>query len=191
MTLDHLFWDTCVFIRYITNDKDAPHFGDIARFVEEVKAKKRTVYYSTLTIAEMDPKHFIAGPYGTVDDFFDDLGSSCIPIEPNPNIVRATAWLRNAKSTNPNNPATPGRPIATPDAILMMTAVYVRDAMGVDDLVMHSTDQGKNKNWYDKCVPIVGFERWFPEKTRTPYVSKVCSLPREVPRHPTPMLDLK
>lgn len=37
----NLFWDSCVFIRYVTNDVGADHFNDIARFVGEAKAGKR------------------------------------------------------------------------------------------------------------------------------------------------------
>lgn len=184
--LDNLFWDSCVFIRYITNDVDAPHFADIARFVDEAKANKRKIYYSTITLAEFRQEYFDNSKFGSIQDFFDDMGSACIPIEPNPNVMISVGELRSVPSTNPGDPKTKGRVIATPDAIVMMSAVYARDALGIEDIVLHSTDEGKGKGWAGKTVPIVGFETWYPEATRTDRVKEVCSLARERPIHPIP-----
>lgn len=184
--LDNLFWDSCVFIRYITNDVDAPHFADIARFVEDAKASKRKIFYSTISLAEFRQEYFDNSKFGSIQDFFDDMGSACIPIEPNPNVMISVGELRSAKSTNPNNPNIAGRVIATPDAIVMMSAVYARDVLGIEDIILHSTDEGKGKSWAGKTVPIVGFHNWFPEVTRTDRVKEVCSLAREKPIHPIP-----
>ncbi len=178
-----------MFIRYVTRDVDADHFQDIARFVVEAKAGKRQIYYSTISLAEFKQDHFVGSEFGSVRDFFDDMGSACIPIEPNPNVMISVGELRSARSTNPQIPSGPHRSIATPDAIIMMSCLFARDALGVDDIVLHSTDEGKGKNWYGRSVPIVGLERWFPESTRTDRVKEVCSLPREKPVHPEPLLE--
>ena len=185
----NLFWDSCIFIRYVTRDVDADHFDDIARFVGEAKAGKRQIYYSTISLAEFKPDHFVGTEFGSVQDFLDDLGAACIPIEPNPNVMMRVGELRSARSTNPQTPDGPRRSIATPDGIVMMSALFARDALGVSDIVLQSTDEGKGKNWYGRSVPIVGLERWYPEATRTDRIKEVCSLPREKPIHPEPMLD--
>ena len=185
----NLFWDSCVFIRYVANDVVADHFNDIARFVAEAKSGKRQIYYSTITLAEFKPDHFNGSEFGSVRDFFDDMGSACIPIEPNPNVLISVGELRSARSTNPQKPDGPHRSIATPDAIILMSALFARNALGVSDLILHSTDEGKGKNWYGRSVPLVGFERWYPESTRTDRVKEVCSLPREKPIHPEPELE--
>jgi hypothetical protein len=184
--LKHLFWDSCVFIRYIINDVDAPHFNDIARFVDDAKARKRQIYYSTISLAEFRQEYFVGSKFGSIQDFFDDMGSACIPIEPNPNVMISVSELRSAKSTNPDNPHASGRVIATPDAIVMMSALYARDALGIRDIVLQSTDEGKGKNWSGRAIPIIGFEKWYPEATRTDRVKEVCSLSREKPIHPEP-----
>lgn len=186
--LENLFWDSCIFIRFITNDINAHHFDDIARFVSEAKAGKRQIYYSTISLAEFRQEYFDSSKFGSIQEFFDDMGSACLPIEPNPNVMMAVSELRSAKSTNPGAPSAKGRPIATPDAIVMMSAVYARDALGISDIVLQSTDEGKGKGWYGRSVPIVGFEKWYPEATRTDRVKEVCSLPREKPIHPEPGL---
>ncbi len=101
----------------------------------------------------------------------------------------ATGELRSAKSTNPGDPNPPAqRSIATPDAIIMMTCLYARDALGIGDIVFHTTDEGKGKNWYGRSVPIIGLERWYPEATRTDRIKEVCSLRRVKPIHPEPLL---
>lgn len=189
MTLQHLFWDSCVFIRYVVGDETTAHFDDIARFVDDAKAGKFKIYFSTITFAEMRREFFVGNRYGSINDFFSDFGRSLVPIEPNPNILIAAGELRSAKSTNPGDPNPPKqRTIATPDAILLSSCLYARDALGISDIVLHSTDEGKNKGWYGRSIPIVGFERWYPEPTRTNLVKEVCSLTRTKPIHPEPVL---
>ena len=191
MALENLFWDSCVFIRYLIGDDTAPHFNDISRFIGDAKARRRKIYYSTLTFAEIRQEFFVGSTYGSIRDFFDDLGASFLPIEPNPNILIKTGELRSAKSTNPGDPNPPKqRSIATPDAILLATCLFARDQLDISDIVFHTTDEGKGKNWYGRAVPIIGFERWYPEATRTDMVNQVCSLAREKPIHPVPELDL-
>ena len=114
--LKHLFWDSCVFIRYITRDDGQPHFQDIARFVGEAKAGKRQIYYSTITLAEFRQDHFAGSDFGSVRDFFEDMGSACIPIEPNPNVMIVNR-----------------RPIGTPD----------RRAKGTPLAMRRSVDEGR------------------------------------------------
>ena len=189
MTLKNLFWDSCVFIRYITKDDTQPHFQAIARFISEARSGKRQIYYSTISLAEFRLDHFVGSEFGTVQEFFEDMGSACIPIEPNPNVMISVGELRSAKSTNPGRPGDPSRVIATPDAIVLMSCLYARDALGISDIVLQSTDEGKGKGWAGKTVPILGFENWFPVSTRTDRVKEVCSLPREKPIHPEPMLE--
>jgi hypothetical protein len=191
MALENLFWDSCVFIRYLIGDDTAPHFNDIARFIEDAKARRRKIYFSTLTFAEIRQEFFKGSDFGTVGEFFEDLGASFYPIEPSPNILIKTGELRSAKSTNPGDPNPPTqRSIATPDAIILATCLFARDELDISDIVFHTTDEGKGKNWYGRSVPIIGFERWFPEATRTDMVNRVCSLAREKPIHPIPQLDL-
>lgn len=189
MSTRHLFWDSCVFIRYLINDSSAEHFDDICRFIEEAKSGKCIIYFSTITYAEMRQEYFRNTNFGEISEFFAALGSNFVPIEPNPNILIQTGELRSSTSTNPGDPNPPKqRAIATPDAIIVTTCLFARDSLGISDIVFHTTDEGKGKGWAGKSVPLLGFERWYPEATRTTMVSKICSLRREPPKHPEPML---
>ena len=188
--LENLFWDTCVFIRYFVGDPEQPHFSDICRFVEEAKAGKRKIHFSTITMAEFTAEHFRNTDFGSVREFLEDMGSACIPIDPNPNIMIGSSELRSVTPTDPGRPHKPAkRVISTPDAIILMTCVYARDAYGISDIVLHSTDEGKGANWAGRCVPIVGFERWYPDPTRTERIDEVCSLQRSKSIHPEPQLE--
>ena len=188
--MKNLFWDSCLFIRYIIDDETMPHFEDISRFIDEAKLNIRKIYFSTVTYAEIRQEHFKGGKFGTLKEFFDDLGANFVPIEPNPNILIKAGELRSASSTNPGDPnAKASRVISTPDAIIMSSCLFARDALGISDIVLQSTDEGKNKGPDGKCIPIVGFERWYPEATRSPIVSSICTLPRMKPVHPEPLLQ--
>jgi len=183
--LTHLFWDSCVFIRYLIGDASAEKFRDIEKFVEDAKRGERSIYFSTVAYAEIRKEHLRPG-YGNVTDFFEDLGSSFYPIEANPNVMIATGELRSAHSVHPNGGKS--RPIATPDAIHLMTCTYGRDVLGIPDLMFHSFDEGCGKSWEGRCVPILGFEEWFPPDDRSERVREVCMLPRSKPVHPSPGL---
>jgi len=189
----HLFWDSCVFIRYLTKGEG---WLDIAELISDTKAKfqgeRRHVYYSTLTYAEIRPRHFVGSAHGSLDDLLAELGAAFEPIDPNPNILKAAGELRDAVPVNPFPKEDPDkkRVISTPDSIHLMTCVFARDVLGVSDIVFQTFDNGKGSTWEGKCVPLLSFERWFPENVRTQRVSEVCSLPRAKPEDPEPPLPL-
>ena len=189
MNSPHLFWDSCVFIRYITGDTEGDCFSDICRFVDEARAGKRKIYFSTMAFAEIRQEFLMQAEYGSIQEFFADLGSSFIPIDANPNILIAAGELRSAKSTNPQYPDKSGRPIGTADAVMLTSCLFARDVLGISDIVFHSFDTGSGKSWEGRCVPLVGFERWFPATGRAPRVAQVCGLPRSLPIHPEPQLE--
>lgn len=166
-----------------------PNFADIARFLNEARSGKWQIFYSTISLAEFRSDHFAGSPYGGIREFFEDMGSACIPIDPTPNIMIGVSELRSAQSVNPGRPGKESRVISTPDAIVMMSAIFARDAMGVEDIILHTTDEGKGVNWAGRCIPILGFEDWYPEAIRTDRVKQVCSLAREKPIHPEPLLE--
>lgn len=65
--------------------------------------------------------------------------------------------------------------------------VYMaRDTLGIGDIVFHTLDEGKGPSWEGKCIPLLGLERWFPNR-RGPLIEKVCGLARSKPSHPRPM----
>ena len=187
--MKNLFWDSCVLIRYFLNDDTQPCFHDISRFIEEAKERspKWRIHFSTLSFAEIRQSHF-RGDHRNLSEFFEDVGAAFSPIDPNPNILIRTGALRDSLVTCPNPHGKKIRTVATPDAILLMTCVHAKKFMGMNDIIFHSTDEGKGKGWAGNTVPPIGFERWYPENMRTETVKDVCDLRREIPQHPEPML---
>jgi len=185
------FWDSCVFIRYLSGTQGDPVFDDISRIIDDARLGKFRILFSTLIFTEVRPRYAKMGGYLSVRQFFQELGNAFEPVEPNPNIMLMAGELRDAQATNPSDQKLDPekvRAISTPDAIHLMSAVYVRDVLGVSNVVFHTLDNGKGKNWEGRCVPLLTFENWFPMETRTPRVDEVCRLERKRPVHPVPTL---
>ena len=181
---EHMFWDSCVFFRYLTSSP-TEFVDDIARFITDAKAGKRKIYFSTIAYVEISQEALTTGGYDTIRQFFDDWGRAFIPIEPNPNILIEAGELRDAKPVDPSNPRiNTKRKIGTPDAIHLMTCLYARDVLGLSDIVFHSFDTGRGATWEGKCIPMLGFERWYPNEHRARQINRVCDLPREQPLYP-------
>ena len=179
----HMCWDSCVFIRYLL---DGDHADDIERYIASCQKGDSKVWYSTIAFTEIRPRFLKHKNYGNIRDFFDDLRRNFLPIDPNPNILIFAGLLRDCDSVNPDPKAIPpnNRVIGTPDSIHLETCLCIKDVMGVSDIIFHTTDAGRSKSWEDRCVPMSGFERWFPPDKRSRRVSKVCELTRCWPVHP-------
>lgn len=187
---DDLYWDACVFIRYLSGDSSAENYSDICQYVEDAKSGSRRIYASTITFAEIRQEHFNGSHVGSVTELFDDFGASFLLIDTTPNILIAAGELRSAKAVNPTALNPPNqRVIGTADAVHLMTCLHARDVLGIENIVFQTFDQGKGTGHEGKTVPIIGFERWFPETMRTERVKEVCSLIREKPVHPYPTME--
>lgn len=168
--------------------------ADLDQFVQEARDNKVKIYYSTIVYTEFRPRYFKGARHGEISSFFADFGRAFNPIEPNPNILMWAGRLRDADSINPSDPKIADefkRRIGIGDSIHLATAIYAKDVYGHRDLIVHSFDLGKGKTAEGKCVPIVGFEKWFPTDKRTSEVKAVCNLTRVEPRHPNPDLATK
>lgn len=183
----NLFWDSCVLIRWLTGSpKD--HVNDIDQYIQEAKAKKRRIYISTILFAEVRSSFLKNKDFGTIFDLLNDFKSAFYPINPTPDIMSRAGQLRDLSFTKGD--AKP-RVVGTADAIHLMTCLHLRDELGVSDIVLHTFDEGKGKNWEGKCVPILGFEDWCEGNKDKELVKRVIDLPRVKPSHLSPELDLK
>lgn len=187
----NLFWDSCVFIRYLTGQIGDPYFEEIAHYVDEAKAGGWTIHFSTIAFAEIRPKHLRKKGFFSISDFLADLGGAFIPIDPNPNIMIDAGELRDANAVNPSDPnisADEVRVVGTADAIHLCTCIYAKDVLGITDIVFHTLDEGKGKSWEGKCIPLLTFEDWYPAALRPPKIKDACDLIRKRPLHPQPFI---
>jgi hypothetical protein len=82
------------------------------------------------------------------------------------------------------------RLLGTGDAIHLATALYLRNSLGISNLVFHTLDEGKGETWEGRCIPLLGFERHYPSAIRNKQIQAACDLPREKPLYPQLKLDL-
>lgn len=178
----NVYWDSCVFYCLLTG-KPPQHQIDVLEILSDAKSGLAKIYCSTITYAEIRQQFLRPKGHLTINDFFKDLGSAVVTIDPNPNIMMAAGELRDAEPTNPSDATTLNkRSIGIADAIHLQTCLYLRDVMGVRDIEFQTFDAGKGKTWEGRCVPLLGFERWFPEATRTKRVRDVCAMSRKLPK---------
>jgi hypothetical protein len=134
------------------------------------------------------PIELVGDLEGTIEEFFAHWRSAFHPFDPNPNILIAAGRLRDAAPINPNPKDSTNRTVGAADSIHLATCLFLRD-IGNEDIVFHTFDEGKSSTSHEgKPLPIIGFERWFPEASRTVLVTDVCNLTRCKPEHPTPDL---
>lgn len=186
----NVFWDSCCFIRLITRTPDELLL-DMEQYVNDARKGLLKIHFSTIAYVEIRPRYFNNTKYGSIEEFFDHWGSAFHPFDPNPNILIEAGRLRDADPVNPFPKELNGtkRKVGAADAVHLATCLFLRDGAGIDDIVFHTFDDGKGSTTHEgKCVPIIGFEKWFPEKARNRSVSDVCSLPRCKPKHPVPDL---
>lgn len=183
----NMFWDSCVFIRWLTQ-QPADYVGDIDSYINDARRGDRKIYFSTIAFAEIRPRYLRAGGHLSMQAFMDDFQGVFFPVDPTPNVMIAAGELRDAQSVNPGDATAKGRQISTPDAIQLATCVHLKRVLEVSDVVFHTFDDGGAKGWEGKCVPLLTFEKWFPSPRPGGIVHQVCELTRSPPLYPQPGL---
>jgi predicted nucleic acid-binding protein len=177
-----------VFYRYLTG-VPPELVDDIHRFIEDARKGERKIYASTIVLAEIRHAALRTKGFGTIEAFINDVRKGVLLIDPNPNIMIAAGRLKDCQSTNPSGDSrAKARVIGTADAIHLATCLHLRDTMGVKGIVFHTFDDGKGSTWEGRCVPLLSFEKWFPENGRPACIDEVCGLDRVKPLHPVPNL---
>lgn len=83
---NHLYWDTCIFISYLTDSM--PHMtSEIDTYIRDAKKGKVSIYYSTVVLAEIRQEKFKSPNSSDISQFFSDLGSAFIAVDPLPTIM--------------------------------------------------------------------------------------------------------
>jgi predicted nucleic acid-binding protein len=182
------FWDSCVFHALLANDTASYDVASIAQFVEEAKEGKHRIFASTLVLAEVLPSIIADPSFGSIQDFAADLQGAIVLIDPMPPIMHAAAMLRDVPYSKNGAKS---RRLSTTDAIMLASAIYARDALGVDLDCFHTFDEGKKRDPVDgKMIPLIGFELWCEGFSieQKKVVEPVIKLKRAKPIHPAPKL---
>lgn len=179
-------WDACVLYRWL-NGSPSDYVDHIGKYLEESASGMVDLYISTITLAEIRPsainKHGL-----TPIQVVSSISRSFIMIDTSPDIMSLAGYLRDQSYQHMDGPSDRAskRPLGTGDAIHLATAVALKEEFGVQDLTLHSFDEGKKRGTIDgkKGVPIIGFEKWCRNCLNDKEVKKVISIPRKKPEHP-------
>lgn len=184
----HYYWDTCVFIAHLNEDRAAygPLIDDIKQFLSEAQSGKCFIYCSTITIAEITRANAAKSTHDSFLSFLDDFKSAVIPISPDPNVMALASELRSLTYVKTGGE----RKLLTPDAIHLASAVTLVDVYGVKLEAFHTFDSGKGRSIEGKGTPLLTFETWCGECKDDPIAQKVIGMDRCHPSHPNKGLGL-
>jgi hypothetical protein len=179
----NLFWDSCVFCRYLEGDKNAECFADIEQHLDDVKSGKTRIFYSDITILEVRKSFLSNAGYGDFDAFVSDFEGEFQSVQIGPDILRACAEIRDFGYPNPNGGK--DRQLTAGDAIQLVSASWLKEQF-IPDLIFHTFDDGKGRNIESDKLPAVSllnFERFCQGIPRNSYTDDICALERTKPFH--------
>ena len=181
--MENFFWDSCVFNAFLYDEAHAYDVNSISQHIDEARAKKCTIYTSSIVLTEIAASKVTKKGIGTPIDFLNDLIGGCVIIDGSTNIMDLAGKLRDIHYKKP--PAKPRR-LQTGDAIMLATAIHLRDAFEVNIDAFHTFDDGKG----NKDVPLLSYHEWCKELqgANLKLTNKVVSLNRCKPIHPAPKL---
>lgn len=117
------------------------HSGDSERDIETILTEaaigRRRVWVSSVLFAELRPSLFVPGRFPDIADFACYLRSIATLVTPDPNTMLRAARLRDVKWQRPAALRGPGetpRFMSLIDAVQLASALWVKEAVGVDDL---------------------------------------------------------
>lgn len=180
--ISHLFWDSCCFIAFLNDEKDAYDVSSIEQYLDDAREGKARIYTSTVALAEVRPSFLRKKSIGSFSEFVDDLSGAVIMIDASPNVMTIAGRLRDIPYRKANSDK---RQLATPDAIMLASCLYLADTMGVSVDHFHTFDKGKRRGPDGKGVPLLGYDEWC-EGIEDDLAGRVIGVSRKEPIHPEP-----
>ncbi len=186
--VQNLYWDSCVFISFLKKERDqyGNAIDDIEQYLREAKELKHNIYCSTITIAEVIPKHLDLTEHSKFSEFLKDYSGCIIQIGADPIVMEIAAELKSLPYKLVGGNGT--RKLLTPDAIHLASALVLKDAYNVELDVFHTFDNGKAKSPEGKGMPLLSFERWCDGIETNPLAKRIIDMRREKPHHPAPKM---
>lgn len=178
-----LYWDTCVIVRWLT-EQPTQLVDHIDQFLEEAANGNRTIVTSTLTMAELRPSFLVRKSFGDIFSFFADFEAAFHLIEPGPNIMASAGRLKDLVFEKTGGT----RHVGTADAIHLITCLHAKIELNMSDIIFHTFDEGRRSDGAEgKTMPLIGFESWCSRQQKEhDIVKQVLAMPRTHPAHPSP-----
>jgi hypothetical protein len=155
------FWDSCTLIRYLTQ-VPADLIGDMSKMIDDAKAGKRKIWISTILFAEFRPSLLNSNSkFRTIEELISEMEGVLRPVTPNMEITLRAGRMRNHSFFRPDGirqATEKERVLTVPDSIQLSTSLFVKEAMGIDDIEFHTFDDGRGKNYEEKAVSLLRFD---------------------------------
>lgn len=192
------FIDTNVLLRHANSDS-GEFSPDIATILSEATGAtpKRRLWVSSVLFAELRPSTFVPGRFADLAAFGRYIHSIATVVTPDANSMFRAARLRDIDWQRP--PAGRGKGekpkrLTLGDAIHLVSALWVKEGSGVDDLEFLTFDNGKTTSSESdpgtKALPLLSLEDFAFDIGDNPDVSACIRLSRVRPILPQQPLDL-
>lgn len=74
------------------------------------------------------------------------------------------------------------------DSVHIATCLYVKESLGISDIVFHTFDDGRGHNYEEKAVSLLRYQEYCVHVAANEDVAAVCALPRCKPEHRSPKM---
>jgi hypothetical protein len=127
--------------------------------------------------------------YGSFQDFVDDFQGAMIIVDASPNVTQTAGRFRDLPY---RKGASTNRRLTTPDAIMLASAIYLTEAMGLGLTAFHTFDDGRRRGPEGRSIPLLSYHEWCegfsPDQMQV--AKPVIDMARRRPIHPSPKLPL-
>jgi hypothetical protein len=149
---------------------------------------KVDIFVSTISLAEIGPSKMGKSGLRPIE-VLNSISKAIVLVDPTPDIMSVAGHLRDQTYRLIGEPETtaPKRNLSLGDSIHIATAIALREEFGVQNLVLHTFDEGKSKDSEigKKTVPIIGFQNWCRDCGNDEEVMKAIEIKRGKPEHPS------
>ncbi|MDH6268409.1 putative nucleic acid-binding protein [Rhizobium sp. SG_E_25_P2] len=181
------FWDSCVFIAFLNNDRSSYDVESLEAFLKDSEASGGPrIFTSSIALAEVSPGKLKNSAHSSFSSFLNDFRNSISVVDTSPFININAGLLKDVRY---KKGASDKRILTTGDAIMLATALEIEETYGIKLDAFHTYDNGRGKgNPEGRGVPILGFHEWLDDVPETDLIKRVVALNRVKPIHPEPSL---
>ncbi len=192
MASSSLLWDTCVLYRWL-NGKPAEWLDHIEAHLQDLLSGKTEIFVSTTVLAEIRASKVRKAGKSPLQ-IVQAVSASFKFVPPSPDIMSLAGHLRDQEYLQVDGPSDRAskRDLSLGDAIHLATGIALQEEYGVQNLVVHSFDEGKRRDGQTgkKTVPMVGFHNWCRTNANDEEVQRALSLKITKPVHPSCSLPI-
>lgn len=188
-TKTSLFWDSCVFTAYFSNNVKAYDIESIEQYIEDARRGDVNIYTCSVALAEVVPSAFKGGKHDSFTAFLKDFRGSVRLIDLNPNVMLMAGRLKDLSYQKSGGK----RKLGTGDAIMLAACVHAIENYKIHIDAFHTFDAGKKRGLDGgKGMPLLGYEEWCADLDGEEAVlaGKVIAINRCMPVHSSPRFSL-